>query len=126
MYDIGTEYGICAQTAGVWQLVGQLLALFKIVVPVMLILVGVITLGKAVISTDENEAKKGFSLLIKKFLVAVAIFFMPTIITALFTSVDNFNELKDDYDVCRTCITSPNGDYCENKVIAVTNNYSAY
>lgn len=126
MYTIGTENGICSQTAGLWQLVGNLLTMFKIVIPVILILVGIITLGKAVISTDEAEAKKGFNLLIKKFIIAVAIFFLPTLVSVMFTSVGNFNELKDDYDVCKECISSPSGEYCVNKVIASSNNYSAY
>lgn len=125
MYMIGTENGICSQTAGFWQLVGQLLTIIKIVIPVALIIVGIITLGKAVITTDEKEAKKGFQLLIKKFIVAVFIFFLPTLVTAMFTTVKDFSELRDDYDVCRECIVSPKGDYCNSKVIASTN-YSAY
>ena len=126
MYTIGTENGICANTAGVWQLVGYLIMVFKIVIPVILIIIGIITLGKAVISTDENESKKGFSLLIKKFIIAVVIFFLPSVISALFGSVEEFDNYRSDYNVCQKCIVSPNGEYCNNMVIASSVDFSAY
>ncbi|MBE6155913.1 MAG: hypothetical protein E7164_04070 [Firmicutes bacterium] len=117
---IGTENGFCAQTAGFWQLVGNILLVFKILIPVALIILGIIILGKAVISSDEKEMKKGFNSMLKKFLIAVLIFFIPSIVTTLFGIVNGFNELKADYNVCQKCVAHPKSDYCENKVIAVS------
>ena len=116
---IGTEKGFCAQTAVFWQFIGQVITIFKIVIPVILIVIGIITLGKAVISTDEKDMKNGVNSMIKKFITAVVIFFLPTIVTALFGIVNDFNELKDDYAVCQKCIAQPKGDYCKSKVIAM-------
>lgn len=121
---IGTENGFCAQTAVLWQLIGNVLLIFKIVIPVILIVIGIITLGKAVISTDEKDMKNGVNSMVKKFLVAVLIFFIPNIVTTLFGIVSGFNELKSDYNVCQKCISHPKGDYCESKVIAM--NKGAY
>lgn len=115
----GTESGFCSQTAVLWQFIGQALLVLKIIIPIVLIVLGIITLGKAVISTDEKEMKKGFNSMLKKFIIAVFIFFIPTIVTALFGIVNGFNELKDDYNVCESCISHPKGEYCVNKVLAI-------
>ena len=120
MNYIGTEYGFCAQTSSFWQLVGYFLLVVKIVIPVALIIIGIITLGKAVISSDEKDTKKGINSLIKKFLVAAVIFFVPNIITALFSVVSNFNDVKDDYIVCNKCMSHPNSDFCKKKVYLTT------
>ncbi len=117
----GTEAGFCSQTAGLWQLVGYLFMIFKIVIPISLIVTGILTLGKAVISNDEKENKKGYSTLLKSIITAVVIFFIPSIVTALFGVVDGFNELRPDYDVCKRCMTNPKSDYCTSKVIALQN-----
>lgn len=114
--SLGTELGFCAQTAGAWQLAGLLLVLFKIIVPIILIVIGVITLGKAVISDDEKDIKKGFNSLIKKFIVGVCIFFIPTLVTALFSIVTDFDDVKDDYNVCKNCIVHPRGTACTSKI----------
>ncbi|MBQ6841424.1 MAG: hypothetical protein IJO63_04855 [Bacilli bacterium] len=119
METFGTEAGFCAQTAVFWQVVGNILLIVKILVPVALICIGIITLGKAVISTDEKDMKNGFNSIIKKFLTAVVIFFLPTIITTMFGIVNGFGELKSDYNVCQKCISNPKGDFCQSKVIAM-------
>lgn len=113
---IGTEIGFCSQTASAWQMVGLLLMVIKIIIPVCLIIIGIITLGKAVISDDDKEIKKGVNKLIKKFIVAVCIFFVPSIISALFAVVNGFDDVKSDFDVCKRCMTSPRGSFCEGKV----------
>ena len=119
METFGTEYGFCAQTAPIWQMIGNILLVVKIVIPVVLIVFGIVTLGKAVISSDEKDIKKGYSSIIKKFIISVVIFFIPTIVSALFGLIDSFKELKEDYAVCQACIAHPRGKYCTKKVIAL-------
>ena len=57
--------------------------------------------------------------MLKKIIVAIVIFFVPSIVTALFSAVNGFGDLKPDYNVCKKCMTSPHGNYCKNKVIAL-------
>lgn len=111
--------GFCSSTANLWQFFGLCLLLFKIIIPVLLIIIGVIALGKAVISDDDKELKKCLSLMLKKFILAVCIFFIPTVVTMLFGLVTDFNEVKDDYEACKTCIVKPNGDTCTQMVLAL-------
>lgn len=119
----GTENGFCAATATFWQFVGYFLLVFKIVIPSILIIIGIITLGKAVISSDDKDMKNGVRSMIKKFVVAVVIFFIPSIVGALFGFVQDFKEVKADYNVCSKCISNPKGSYCETKVLALESDY---
>lgn len=122
MSNIGTSAGFCSQTVGVWQVVGYFLMMFKIVLPIILIVIGVITFGKAVISDDEKEIKKGYVSLFKRLIVCVVAFFLPQIVTTIFNIVvDDFKDIKPDYDVCKACITSPNSDRCVD-AIEIKNN----
>jgi fumarate reductase subunit D len=123
MASIGTSAGFCSQTVAVWQVVGYFLMMFKIVLPIVLIVIGVITFGKAVVSDDEKEIKKGYISLFKKLIVCVVVFFLPQLVTTIFNvAVDDFKDIKPDYDVCKACITSPNSDRCVDAMEARNNN----
>lgn len=59
----------------------------QIGIPIILIVLGTIDLGKAVISSDEKEVKQAQSRLIKRCIYAVAVFFITTIVTLLMSLV---------------------------------------
>lgn len=101
--------GFCQETASLWQFVGIILLIIKIVIPIVLIILGMIDLGKAVISSDEKQISKSAKSLLMRLIAAVVIFFVPTIISAVFSLLGAFNEeVKADYDICETCIEHPN------------------
>ena len=98
----------CQQSATVWQFIGWVLFVFKIVIPLLLILFGMIDLGKAVVSSDEKAIKSATSSLVKRAIAAVVIFFIPTIVSTIFTIVSGFSgDVKKQYDVCANCVTHP-------------------
>ena len=105
----------CKGTANIWQIVGWVLLIFKIVIPVLLIIFGMIDLGKAVIASKSDEVKKATSSLAMRAVAAVAIFLIPTIIGFVMGFVSDFKDsgAKEDFNVCKSCITRPNGD-CAN------------
>ena len=101
----------CYKTAKVWQIVGYHFLILKIVIPLILIILGIIDLGKAVISSDDKAIKKSTVTLIKRVIAGIAIFFIPTIIQVLFTYIAGFtSDMNDDFMICIDCITSPNKD----------------
>ena len=55
--------------------------IIQIGIPILLILMGTIDLGKAVMSNDDKEIKGATSKLIKRAIMAVAVFFVTTIVT---------------------------------------------
>lgn len=99
----------CTDSAGVWQLVGKVLVVFKIAIPLLLIIFGMVDLGKAVIGSKEDDIKKATNSLIRRAIAAVVIFFIPTIVGAIFGLVGGFSENKEDYDVCEKCLVHPYG-----------------
>lgn len=110
---VGTANGFCTQTANIWQIVGYVLLVFKIVIPLLLIILGMLDLGKAVIASKDDEIKKSIVSLVKRAIAAVVIFLLPTIVSFLIGIVGGLNKdknLQDDYEVCRKCIVNPNND----------------
>ena len=46
--------GFCANTANIWQIVGIILLVVKIVIPILLIIWGMLDLGKAVVAANDD------------------------------------------------------------------------
>ena len=113
----------CHDTVGLWQTVGKVLVIFKIVIPLLLIIFGMIDLGKAVIGSKEDDIKKATSSLIRRAIAAIVIFFIPYVVSGIFGLVSTFQKQKDaeGYDVCQTCLTNPNGVNCQTYVTTYGN-----
>lgn len=77
------------------------LRLIFILIPIGLIIYGVIDLGKAVISSDEKEVKAAQSRLIKRFIYAGLVFFVPILVSALMDMVgEGTNEGTSGWTSC--------------------------
>ena len=63
------------------------LRLIFILIPIGLIIYGVIDLGKAVIASDEKQIKEAQGRLIKRFIYAGLVFFVPLLVSALMDMV---------------------------------------
>lgn len=114
--QIGTASGFCEATANVWQIVGYILLVFKIAIPVLLIIYGIIDLGKAVIASKDDEIKKAINSLIKRAIASVIIFLLPTLVTFIMGIISDFrSNVKADFDICKSCISSPSGGACSGK-----------
>lgn len=61
-------------------LVHAAVTIIKIVVPILLIIFGMLDLGKAVIASKEDEIKKGQTTFIKRIIAAVIVFFVIQIV----------------------------------------------
>ena len=111
MVNPGSEVeGFCRSTANIWQIVGIVLMVVKIVIPILLIIWGMLDLGKAVVAAKDDEIKKATKSLAMRAISAIIIFFIPTLVNVVLSMVSNFSTVKDDWDVCRSCISDPNGD----------------
>ena len=95
----------CADTKEIWSFVGVIVTIFKIVIPVIIIILGSVDLGKAVVASKEDDIKKSATILIKRIAVAIVIFFIPTIVRALFNLFSGGSEAMKDASVCIECVT---------------------
>lgn len=104
---MGNVDTFCTDTVNIWRTVGYFLYIFKIVVPIILIIFGMIDLGKAVISSDDKAVSKAAKSLLMRCIAAVCIFFVPTIVSFVVKLVDT--SAADNSTVCANCISSPGG-----------------
>lgn len=69
----------------IWNIVGFVVKTIWIGVPILLIIFGMIDLGKAVIASKEDEVKKAWKAFGRRFLVAVAVFAVVWAVGAVFS-----------------------------------------
>ena len=63
----------CSDTALIWQFIGYILMVFKIVIPLLLLVLGMVDLGKAVVASDDKAINKAATTLGKRAAAAVII-----------------------------------------------------
>ena len=115
--DIQIEEVAFCEESGVlktFQIIGYLLFIAKIIVPLLLIILGSIDFAKATISSDDKAPRDAVMALVRRVLIAVIIFFIPTILNFLLSLVYGATEAfsDDSFEGCTTCLFDPFGD-CE-------------
>ena len=66
-----------------------IIPLIQVGIPIILIVLGMIDLGKAVVASKEDEIKAAQKLLIKRAIYAIAIFFVVLIVNLVFGLLSN-------------------------------------
>ena len=77
----------CDELKPVISLLKSVLSIIQWGIPILLIVMGSIDLGKAVLASDDKEIKAATGKLIKRAIAAVAVFFMPLIVNLLINMV---------------------------------------
>ena len=107
---------MCQGLSSGLQLIGRLIYIFKLFLPLILIVLGIFDIGKAVISSKSEDVKKHMKNFLYKIVVCVIVFFIPNICMIIFGFVGGFNDIREnsgvDYDVCYACMFNPNSDEC--------------
>lgn len=106
-YMLIMDPSICTSLAPIWQIIGWVLWVFKIVIPIVIIVFGMIDLGKAVVASKDDEIKKSVKSLVMRAIAGIIIFFIPTLVAAIFSLVGEFNDNRAEYDKCAICISDP-------------------
>ena len=109
--------GFCVKASSVIQIVGYVLLVIKIVIPLIIIILASIDFGSAALAGEEKVIKEKAFTLLKRILVGIAIFLLPTIVRVLYFGIydmnhDKFdNTIRDDSSNCIDCLTNPGGCY---------------
>lgn len=111
LLDVVTEDNFCDQTAihNVMYLIGIVVGVIKIAVPIILIVVGMVDLIKAITSQDEKQIKPATTFLVKKVVIGIIIFLVPTIVRLLMTVISRDGKNEG----CINCVTSVWGSKCD-------------
>ena len=99
--------GFCSDSASIWYLLGTVINIVKIVIPIIIILLAMLDLGKAVMAGKEDEIKSAQKLLVKRLVYGVIIFFVVTIVQTVFNLIGRNITGEGDARICWTCVTNP-------------------
>lgn len=117
---MGAEY-TCGGTNLVFSgtfpyMVSTVILIIKIAVPILLIIFGMLDLGKAVVASKEDEIKKGQNLFIKRAISAVIVFFVIQIVQIIVRFVSGNDASVANCFNCFINGTSA-GNACESTVV---------
>lgn len=86
--------GLCENSdlLNVLSLVRMIIKLLQIVVPIGLILMGTIDMGKAVIAGDEKKMKEAQKPFVKRIISAIIVFIIPFIVSMVMNLITTGNE----------------------------------
>lgn len=101
----------CANTVNIWRFVGEIIYIIRIVIPIIIILLGTLDLGKAVMSGEEKTVKEAQKNFLKRLIYGVAIFFVFVIVEVIFGLLGVETD-KGDTKVCWDCATKPHNKSC--------------
>ena len=104
----GTDF--CRTTQSLWGLLGIAITAIKVVIPIILIVMGMLDMGKAVTSGKDDEIKKQLKVFLFRAVAAILVFFVPTIVGMIMQSVNSATNANSD-DICgyKECIKSATG-----------------
>ncbi len=106
--NAGTTYCSDPNFIKPFKFLGRIFLILKILIPLVIIVLGIIDLGKAIISSKDDEIKKSVKSLTMRVIAGLIIFFIPTIINLVFMLVDDWNKYSTDYSNCSKCVQNPN------------------
>lgn len=112
--------GFCSNTHQILAIVGWVLTVFKIAIPIIIIILGLIDLGKAAVSSKPEEIKKSATSLLYRLIGGIAIFFIPMLVMTVFGWISGWSSTtaalgEGEWDKCYTCIVAPWNDKAQGQ-----------
>lgn len=115
--------GFCNETAGIWKILGEVVFVIRIVIPIIIILLGTLDLGKAVLAGEEKTIKEAQKAFIRRLIYGVAIFFVVPLVKAAFGLV-GFDVKQNEVNVCWVCSTRPHSKECASYAENASNSFN--
>lgn len=100
----------CTDSQAIWQFLGHIVNILQIAIPIIIVLLGTLDLGKAVMAGEDKKIKEAQKMLIMRLIYGVAVFFVITIVKIVFGlvgSVGEENTTTGSGQKCFACISSP-------------------
>lgn len=98
-----TYQDFCTETKAIWDFLGNIVKVLQIAIPVIIILLGTLDLGKAVMAGDDKKVKEAQKQLLMRIIYGVAIFFIVLIIQFVFGLVSGSG--ADVKNMCFKCVS---------------------
>lgn len=97
--------GISAFPVPIANLIATVIAMIKIMTPVVLIVMGLIDMTKAITKQKDDEIKKSQMLFVKRLISGLLVFFIISIVQFVFGVVSNASG-EDSYMKCLPCFVN--------------------
>ena len=101
----------CSDTAGIWRVIGFVIYIIRIAIPILIVLLGTLDLGKAVIAGEDKKIKEAQKTFIMRIIYGIAIFFVFPIVEVIFNVV-GFDVEASNRRTCWECATHPTNEKC--------------
>ena len=121
MLLVSSLENFCNEASNLLQVLGYIIVIFKVAIPLIIIVLGMMDFGKAVVSEKDEDIKKQALKLGRRALAGLVIFFIPTIIYWVFDGVTGAN--NESLKKCKECIFDPSGTTCKSAVKASHKTY---
>ena len=106
----------CTLSSPIWRLVGYFLYIVKVVIPLIIIILEAIDLSKAVVAGKDDAIKKSTSILIKRLILGIVIFFIPTIVSLILNLISEASPIMEASKGCRACLLDPFKSDCNSTI----------
>lgn len=83
--------------------ISTIVNIMKVIIPIMVVVFGLIDLGKAVMSQKEDDIKKNQGLLVKRCIIAVLVFFVVSLVQFLVSLVGGNDPKNNPFWDCFDC-----------------------
>lgn len=101
---------------GAFTTIGWVFFFLKILIPIILIVLGSVDFGKAVLSSKDDEIKKSAKTLVMRAIAGVIIFFIPTIIDFIVELIGGDDLYNGTFATCTHCMLEPTDDACRRLI----------
>lgn len=111
----------CREAAGILQVIGWIVTIFKIAIPLIIIVLGMFDFGKAVVSGKDEDIKEQAKKIGLRIFAGIIIFFVPTIVMAIFNLAIGEEKYAEgdkgdvNFKVCEACILKPWTADCDSR-----------
>ena len=106
--ELTSGVSICHEEGVVkaFRILAYVITISKILIPIIIIITGVISLFKAVMSDDTSNIRKTIYTLIQKVIVGAFVFFIPTVIYGIMHFTSGFDSSSAQFSDCGKCLVS--------------------
>lgn len=101
----------CGRLKEPLKFIGNIVLVVKIVIPIIIVALGMMDFFKAITGAKDEEIKKSAKSFVLRVVAGVIIFFIPTVISVVFSLISSWADLKGEFNACQKCILNVRG--CE-------------
>lgn len=116
----GSINSICTNLSPLIQILGYFILIYKIFLPLILIVIISLDLTKVIVSNKSDELKKCLKNMVIKLALSILIFFVPMISMLIMSFIGQFEYIKNDsgidYNICYDCMFNPTSNRCNDAV----------